>query len=341
MRVNIPTMNAVFGLEEFLGQISAQALEDDPFGERRDRRWLLRRAIAGAPAMIPVAIMSGACGDGDIGHIREANDAERAGEPSDIEPDITATIHSNDLRVGDCFNSTAAASGDDVEDVEVVLCSAQWEFILLDSFETTREGSYPGEAFFEEESIQRCDFWFTRFLFPLEDNWEQGNRKISCLLQSRALFSPEVGSCYAYDFNVEEPLTASFRTSCDAPHMLQAFALAQHRSSTYPGLESMAAVGDEECVAAFDDYVGLLYEQSEIFMVPLTPSRGTWELLSHREIPCYLYVPDKRGEFATITGSLQVARRQRPPTALSAVTRFRSQRRSRPSRGCSAGRCRA
>ena len=235
-------------------------------------------------ASLGLILLGASCGSNAVDQIREANAAARAGSTVEIEPDTTATIHSNDLRVGDCFNSAEAVSGGDVEDVEVVLCSAQWQFILVDSCETTREGSYPGEAFFQEEFEQRCDLWATDSLYPLEDNWDQGNRKIDCVLQFRALFSPEAGSCYAYDFNTEEPLTVSFRTSCDAPHTLEAFALAKHRGSTYPGNDATAVFAEDECLAAFDDYVGFPFELSEVFAFPLTPSRATWTARAPRRL---------------------------------------------------------
>lgn len=291
------------------GARSAEGLEQDPFGERRSSNQPAWLAVLGG--VVILAFVAGAFatrGEGDIGRIRDANESWRSGAGTDIDPELTAAIHSNDLRVGDCFTSPDLAAGRVVEDVRVVLCNGEWQYIVLDSFEMQRDGAYPSGAFFDDEAL-RCDSWMTLFLTPDQENWDTGQRTMDCLLVPEAFFSPTVGDCFAFAANELLLIESRSEVPCLAAHITEAFAVIQHAASVFPGTMTIDEFANEACMDEFEDYVGLPYEESEMFFFFFAPSRGTWELLGRREIDCYLYVPDAEGEFSIITGSLRNARR--------------------------------
>ena len=291
------------------GGAAADALAADPFSERRNPNQTAWLAVVGG--VVVLAVVAGAFatrGEGDIGRIRDANEAARAGDAVDIDPELTATIHANDLRAGDCFNSPYPIAAGDVGELTMVLCSAGWEYIVIDSYEMQRDGAYPGLTFFEDESV-RCDSWMTNYLYPHEESWGDGERTIDCLMDTEALFSPAASACFALAGHELLLITRTSLVACEEPHIVEAFASLRHPGLDFPRQLAMDAYAEDECIREFDTYVGMPFEESEIFEFHFTPSRGTWELLGHRQIECFLYLPDPEQEFQTMTGSLRNARR--------------------------------
>ena len=188
---------------------------------------------------------------------------------------------------------------------EVILCSGDWRKIVIDSFEVSREGSYPGVAFFEEEALQRCDPYTSNFIFPAEDNWEAGRRLVYCLVLPESIFTPGVGDCF--DVTVEDRLTVGSEVPCDEPHTLEAFAVLRHAAETFPGSVAMDEFADQACGQQFEAYERFPHEESEIVAIALRPTRGTWDLTGQRSVHCYLFIPTVAGEFETLTSSFEGA----------------------------------
>ena len=59
----------------------------------------------------------------------------------------------------------------------------------------------------------------------------------------------------------------------------------------YPGPEELNAIAGEECTAAFRDYVGVAYADSDLELVPLIPSETGWGADDHR-IVCLATAPE-------------------------------------------------
>ena len=85
------------------------------------------------------------------------------------------------LRSGECYNEVPETDG---LSAELVNCSGEWEFRVVNSFEVADTGSYPGEEFFEQRAYEGCDRQYSFFLFPNAGSWRLGDRTVNCILES-------------------------------------------------------------------------------------------------------------------------------------------------------------
>ena len=88
------------------------------------------------------------------------------------------------LGSGECFNG--ALETDD-QLVELVECSGEWEFRVLNSFDVADADRYPGENFFRERAVESCDRRYSYGLSPGAETWEIGDRTVKCLQHSFGL----------------------------------------------------------------------------------------------------------------------------------------------------------
>ena len=91
-------------------------------------------------------------------------------------------IHS--LNFGDCYNE--APETDDVM-VELVDCSGEWQYRVINSFDVDDSDRYPGESFFEQRAQESCDRRYSFILFPQAEVWSFGDRKVNCIQDSLGL----------------------------------------------------------------------------------------------------------------------------------------------------------
>ena len=101
-------------------------------------------------------------------------------DPGKLDRLVSATS----LGSGECYNR--APETDDLS-VELVDCSGDWEFRLLNSFDVADADRYPGEDFFRQRAYQSCDRRYNYFLFPDTESWEIGERTVNCLQDSFGL----------------------------------------------------------------------------------------------------------------------------------------------------------
>jgi hypothetical protein len=78
---------------------------------------------------------------------------------------------------------------------------------------------------------------------------------------------------------------------CDGPHDLEAFHRFELPDGEFPSDEAMDRAVDEECIPAFEGFVGRPYEDSELDLAFLTPSADSWAD-GDREVLCSLYAMD-------------------------------------------------
>ena len=78
----------------------------------------------------------------------------------------------------ECFN---VAPETDSLSVELVDCSGEWEFRVLNSFDVADADRYPGENFFTERADESCDQQHGYIIFPNVENWNLGDRTVKCL----------------------------------------------------------------------------------------------------------------------------------------------------------------
>ena len=90
---------------------------------------------------------------------------------------------------------------------------------------------------------------------------------------------------------------------CDEPHQVEVFFEIEYGAGVFPGRTELLAVAADECLSAFEPFVGRSYAQSEVFLDFLTPTEANWEAGDRRSL-CMLLL--EGGDF--VTGSFEGSR---------------------------------
>ncbi|MBA3531902.1 MAG: septum formation family protein [Ardenticatenales bacterium] len=102
-------------------------------------------------------------------------------------------------------------------------------------------------------------------------------------------FEVEVGDCFG-DPGQDDVSTLE-AVPCDQPHDNEAYHLADYPAGPnepFPGEEEIDTFAEEACVTAFEEYVGLSFQESVFQVTYLQPTEETWED-GDREVVCTLY----------------------------------------------------
>jgi len=105
----------------------------------------------------------------------------------------------------------------------------------------------------------------------------------------------EVGDCF--DDQVAYDIAAIPVVPCNEPHDNEVYDLYQierRESASYPGINGVAALAQEGCLIAFQDYVGMEYQRSVLEIFPIPPSEESWEESGDREVVCAVYEPGEK-----------------------------------------------
>ncbi len=89
---------------------------------------------------------------------------------------------------------------------------------------------------------------------------------------------------------------------CSEPHQLEVFGEYSFPDGDYPGDDTISTTADEECIALFDAFVGLAYEESALGVTYYTPTQESWESGDDRLVSCLVGDPAQ-----DVTGSLEGA----------------------------------
>ncbi len=99
-----------------------------------------------------------------------------------LDPDkLDRLIDSDSLSSGQCFNDAPETDG---LLVEVVDCGGTWQYRVLNSFDVTESGNYPGESFFDQIAANRCHEQTAIYYFPVVETWNLGDRNVVCLQEN-------------------------------------------------------------------------------------------------------------------------------------------------------------
>ncbi len=115
----------------------------------------------------------------------------------------------------------------------------------------------------------------------------------------------EVGDCLYSDPSEDEEGAAVEVIDCSQPHFGEDYAhfdLAD--TPTYPGDDEVDTAGEDGCIARFDDFADLDFDDSDVDFIYSTPTEDTWPD-GDREVICII---DDPGD-DQITGTLQGAGR--------------------------------
>ena len=115
--------------------------------------------------------------------------------------------------------------------------------------------------------------------------------------------SLQPGDCY------EDPGSSAGRVRiepCSDEHDREAFAVVDHPApdgEDFPGRETLRRYADEECTSRFSAYVGGPYEDSDLEVVFILPSRGAWESTDMRRIVCAVASADEEPLIGSVRDS--------------------------------------
>ena len=115
-------------------------------------------------------------------------------------------------------------------------------------------------------------------------------------------FSMKVGQCV--QLPTGDNITDLETTDCSALHDAEVFHLTQVTEDERPSDSELEDMGGDACLAAFEGYVGIPYEESELNYTILYPSPGSWEE-GDREIICFIISGD--GTDTQLSGSMRGA----------------------------------
>lgn len=117
-----------------------------------------------------------------------------------------------------------------------------------------------------------------------------------------SVFELEVGDCLA-EFQDAAELTSIEASPCSEPHSDEVFAAGTIPDGDFPGREAVETAAQDICLAEFEDFVGLPYEDSVLDVGYLTPTEQSWSD-GDRAVLCTIYDPAEE-----VTGSLRGAER--------------------------------
>lgn len=112
----------------------------------------------------------------------------------------------------------------------------------------------------------------------------------------------EVGDCIAQSLEGDSVSTVPV-VPCSQEHNQEVYAIELIADGAFPGSDAVSEQARQVCRAEFEVFVGLAYDDSDLYLNTLYPTEGSWGG-GDREIVCLIY--DKVGP---VTGSLRGANR--------------------------------
>ena len=101
-----------------------------------------------------------------------------------------------------------------------------------------------------------------------------------------------VGDCLNI-FDEEEAVYATPVVPCDQAHFYEIFASVTFEGGEYPGSEAINIQASEKCLAQFDRYFGISYQDSQLAVTTLYPLEEGWSKYNDREGSCLAYRMDE------------------------------------------------
>ena len=124
---------------------------------------------------------------------------------------------------------------------------------------------------------------------------------------SQDIFTIEVGDCIN-DSLAGESVTTVPTVDCAELHDSEAYKSIILDDEKFPGDAAITTQAEDGCSAAFEDFIGLSYDESIINLNFYYPTAETW-LTGDREILCLARDTDGEGTEIQTTGSLAGAKR--------------------------------
>ncbi|NED93856.1 hypothetical protein G1H11_00820 [Phytoactinopolyspora alkaliphila] len=136
-----------------------------------------------------------------------------------------------------------------------------------------------------------------------EPERDQETGEVSEIVEGASIFDIQEGDCIGEISSAEEVQEVDI-IPCDQEYQQQVYLIQEIVSDEFPDQETVEAQAEETCVPAFEDFVGMAYEESDLAIYYLSPSQEGWESEEDRDLVCLVYDPS-----GAVTGSLEGANR--------------------------------
>lgn len=116
--------------------------------------------------------------------------------------------------------------------------------------------------------------------------------------------SLETGDCVDFDGQQDQTVVYQLpRVDCDEPHDGEVYLVGQLADGPYPGVDEVEAEVEALCIGdAFEEYVGTIYDDSELYAYSLYPLEKNWRI--DHEYTCIAYLEGNQ-----LTGSVEGSHR--------------------------------
>jgi hypothetical protein len=114
----------------------------------------------------------------------------------------------------------------------------------------------------------------------------------------------EVGDCLPFvEYGDEQEIFELPVVSCDQPHTDEVYFVYDVEDGEFPGDAALSEATWDRCLAEFETFVGVDWEQSELDFYNYQPTKASWNRMGDRGVQCIAFSYDD------VTGSLRGAAR--------------------------------
>lgn len=117
--------------------------------------------------------------------------------------------------------------------------------------------------------------------------------QINPLAQEDSVFDVKTGDCVLTDSMTDDEVLSIPIVPCSEPHDDEAYFAFDLDLPAFPGTETTNNLADEGCLDEFAGFVGIEYQNSELFQWSLFPTSESWSN-GDREVLCMIYDPESQ-----------------------------------------------
>jgi len=96
----------------------------------------------------------------------------------------------------------------------------------------------------------------------------------------------EVGDCLNQSDLQGEEVSSAKALECSEEHDAEIYAAHEFSGDEYPGMDAVRAESEEACLAQFEEFIGVPYMESELYVNMLYPTEETWDDADDRTTLC-------------------------------------------------------
>ena len=119
-----------------------------------------------------------------------------------------------------------------------------------------------------------------------------------------SVFNLSVGDCFNDDPEAGDVVSDVATVDCATPHDNEIYFEFSMTDSAFPGRDATVESAGQRCLAEFQGFVGMPYDQSDLEIFPITPTAESWDQ-GDRVVYCVLYALD----LSKLTGTMEGANR--------------------------------